>query len=309
MAISTPTKLSEKLKTGAFTLTAEVTPPVSGDPAQLLAKVAVLGGSVDAINVTDGPNALVHMSSLASASILAANGIEPIMQMTGRDRNRLALQADLLGAAALGVHNFLMLTGDDPKAGDQPEAKPVFDYKSLDLVKVATGIARDGQLPSGREVKPRPEYVIGVADSPIDPPADWQPTALLEKAAAGADFVQTQFCFDIDIIRRYIARLNDFGVTEKLAILIGIGPLASARSARWMRDNLWGVIMPDHIIDRLEQAEDPKQEGILVCAELLNQLAEIKGVAGAHLMAPIGASGVPLAIAEAKLDAKRHNAA
>lgn len=299
--LAAESRLARTLRGGGFALTAEITPPVSGDGAALIDKAEALHGFVDAVNVTDGPRARVHMSSLAAASILAARGIEPIMQMTCRDRNRIALEGDLLGAWALGVRNILVLSGDKPDAAETPAPKAVFDLDSRELIGLAARMRDDGVLASGREITSPPRFLIGAADTPIDPAADWRPTGVAGKIAAGACFVQTQLCFDIGVVRRYVARLEDAGLTERASFLIGVGPLASARSARWMRDNLWGVIMPDEIIARLEGADDQKLEGIRVCAELLRQFREIPGVAGAHLMAPGFASGIPRAISESAI--------
>ncbi len=275
------------LEEDRFVLTAEITPPVSGAAEDLLAMAAPFRGRVDAINVTDGPRGMVHMSSLASAAILAATGIEPILQMTCRDRNRIAMQADLLGASALGIRNVLALRGDDPPADMDPPARSVFDIDSRELIEIATRMQVEGASAGEKKIATPPTLFMGAADTPIDPPGDWSPTGLIAKADAGAKFVQTQLCFDIALIRRYIGRLRELGVTDRLYILIGLGPLASARSARWMRDNLWGVVVPDAIIDRMERADDPKAEGIVVCVELVEALRETDGVAGAHLMAPV----------------------
>ena len=236
------------------------------------------------------------MSALAAAGILLGAGIEPVLQLTCRDRNRIALQSDLLGASALGVRNILVLTGDQPDTNEIPPPKPVFDMDSRELIHIAAKM-RDGlALPSGREIVSPPELFIGAADMPIDPPPDWVPTGLIQKAEAGAQFAQTQLCFDIEVVRRYMARLVDHGMADRVFMMIGIGPLASARSARWMRDKLYGVIMPDAIIERMEQAADAKAEGGRICAELMQQLNEIPGVAGAHLMAPGNFAGIPGAV-------------
>jgi methylenetetrahydrofolate reductase (NADPH) len=291
-----PGGLERVLRAGHFALTAEVTPPLSSNPARLLEKALPLKGYADAVNVTDGASARAHMSSVASAAILVQNGIEPILQVTCRDRNRIAIQSDLLGAAALGVRNVLVLTGDDPKAGDQPETKPVFDLNSTTVIATAKAMRDEAKLPSGREIQDPPQLFIGAADLPIDPPAGWKADGLRAKADAGAQFVQTQFCFDMAIVRRYAERLGELGLTERLSILIGIGPLSSAKSARWMRQNLYGTTIPDAIIERMEAAREPKQEGARLCAELLQELAEIPGIAGAHLMAPLNEAAVPTAI-------------
>ncbi len=280
------------LDRGKFVITAEVTPPVSAAPADLIEKAAPLRGLVDAVNVTDGPRALVHMSALAAAAILAADGVEPIAQMTCRDRNRIALASDLLGAAALGVRNVLVLTGDPPDSDEDPAPKPVFDMESAELIALAATMRDTGALPNGRKIASPPQLFIGAADSPVDPPAGWKPDALLRKIDAGARFVQTQFCFDIGVIGRYIAGLSDHGIPERAGILIGLGPLRSARSARWMRENLWGVIIPDALIARLDAAADQEAEGTAICAELIGQLKEIEGVAGVHLMSPGPVSGI-----------------
>ncbi len=284
--------LATFLGSGRFAFTAELTPPVSGSPDDLLALAEPVRGRVDGLNVTDGPRALVHMSSLAAAAILSSNGIEPILQMTCRDRNRIALQADLLGASALGIRNILALRGDDPPADQHPAAKPVFDMDARELIETATRMAQDGVCATDRPIETRPRFFMGAADTPIDPPADWRPDGLIAKADAGAGFVQTQLCFDLDIISRYVGRLVDLGVTERLKILIGTGPLASARSARWMRDNLWGVLVPDRIIDRLARAADPAAEGVAVCTELIEAMRGIPGIAGVHLMAPVKALSI-----------------
>ena len=288
--------LKEKLATDRFVITAEIAPPVSCDAADLMAKAAPLKGLADAVNVTDGAGARAHLGSVTAAAILMREGIEPILQLTCRDRNRIALQSELMGAAALGIRNLLLLKGDDPKQGDQPEAKPVFDLDTRTLTATAAGIRDRGELPSGRKVEGAASFFLGAADSPIDPPPHWSPDGLKAKIAAGAQFVQTQFCMDIDIARRYVARLADEGITEQLFILVGIAPLASARSSRWIKDNLRGSIIPDQIVDRLEAAADPKQEGRNICVELMAQFTEIPGVAGAHIMAPLNETAIPTVI-------------
>ena len=286
------------LLNGEFAITAELVPPASGAPDELLALAEPFRGLVDALNVTDGPRAMVHMSGLAGAALLVREGIEPILQLTCRDRNRIALQADLLGASAVGVRNVLILRGDDPDTNEIPPPKPVFDVDSRDLIQLAARM-RDGEaLASGREIATAPRLFIGAADTPVDPEPGWRPTGLARKIEAGAGFVQTQLCWDIEIVRRYAAVLEAAGLTDRMFLLIGLGPLASARSARWMRDNLWGVRIPDSIVDRLEAAADRKAEGIAICAELIRAFAGIPGVAGVHLMAPVGLSSIPVAIRE-----------
>lgn len=288
--------LARRLASGRFAITAELTPPVSTEPADFVAKAAPLKGLATAVNVTDGAGAKAHMSALVAAYALLQSGIEPILQMTCRDRNRIALQADLIGAMALGIRNILVLGGDDPKAGDQPDAKPVFDLKSRDLIATAHRMRHERRLPTGTEIKGDPGLVIGGADMPIDPPADWKPAALIDKIDAGADFVQTQFCMDTGVVRRYAARLVELGIAPKLKVLIGIAPIPSAKSARWMREKLFGTLIPDAIVERLEKAADPKQEGRAIAVDLLQELASIPGIAGAHIMAPQNPSSIPAVI-------------
>jgi methylenetetrahydrofolate reductase (NADH) len=300
-------ELQARLRGGQFVVTAEITPPVSTDPAEFLRRALPLKGLATAVNVTDGAGAKVHLSSLAAAHFLAQSGIEPIFQMTCRDRNRLALQGDLLGAASLGIHNILALAGDDPKTGDQPDAKAVYDLDSRGLISLAYDMREKGKLPSGTAIGGKLSFFIGAADVPVDPPADWNPKGLFAKAQAGADFVQTQFCMDVGVVRRYASRLGDLGF--KLPILIGVAPIPSARSARWMREKLFGSIIPDAIIERLEKAADAKAEGRKICVELLRELAEIPGVAGAHVMAPMNFAEIPAAIEESGVLKKKRKAA
>jgi len=294
--------LQRRISACAFAITAEVTPPLSADARALLAKAEPLRGRVDAVNVTDAAGARAALGSFAAAAILARAEFDPVVQVTCRDRNRIALVGDLLGAAAQGVHNVLVLHGDDPTGGDQPEAKPVHDLDSRGVMSLLRQMRDDGVTPSGRAIEQAPQYFIGGADSPHDPAADWQPTGLLAKIDAGADFVQTQFCFDLAVARRYLARLTDAGIPERLSILIGIGPIASARSAHWMNENLFGVTVPDAVIERLEKAIDAKAEGRRICIELMQGLREVPGVSGVHIMAPnLGLDSVAQVIDESGL--------
>ena len=279
--------LAERLERGNFVVTAEVTPALSADPEVFLRRAAPLKGMADAVNVTDAAGARATLSSLAGAALLVGDGVEPILQVTCRDRNRIGLACDLIGAAALGVRNILVLHGDGPEAGDQPEAKPVFDLDSRGVMTLVRQMRDQGTLPSGRAIEPPPRLLIGGADTPFDPPEAWQPDGLRAKADAGADFIQTQFVFDPDVAGRYFQRLADHGLTERLAFIVGVGPLASARSARWMNDNLFGVTVPESVIARLEAAEDQAAEGRRICVELIQTYAEMAGVAGVHIMAPM----------------------
>jgi methylenetetrahydrofolate reductase (NADPH) len=299
-----PGTLQERLRQGHFVMTAELVPPVSCDAHELLRKAAGLKGIADAVNVTDGAGARAHMSALAAASLLRQAGIEPILQITCRDKNRLALQSEMMGAAALGIRNLLLLSGDDPKAGDQPDTKRVFDVDSKTLIETARRMRDEGTLPTGRKVAGHAEFFIGAADLPIDPPEGWQPNALLAKVQAGAQFAQTQFCMDAAIVRRYVGALEKAGVTSKLALLIGVNPLRSAKSAQWMKSHLFGTIIADPLIARMEKAADPAREGITICAELIEDYSTIPGVAGVHIMAPGNDAAIPEVIAAVRARVK-----
>ncbi len=297
--------LQDKLRAGRFVITAEVTPPVSTDRDDLLAKAAPLKGLADAVNITDGAGARPHLGSVTAAAMLVEAGIEPILQLTCRDRNRIALQSDLMSAAACGIRNLLVLRGDDPSAGDQPEAKPVFDLDPRQLLETARRLRDSGELPSGRKVAGSASFFLGAADNPIDPPPGWTPKALQAKIDAGAQFSQTQFCMDAGVVRRYMARLAEHGIAGKLHVLIGVAPLRSAKSALWMKEKLFGTIIPDAIVRRMEQAADPLDEGRKICVEVIRELSEIAGVSGVHIMAPNNDAAVPDVIAAARSSTNR----
>jgi methylenetetrahydrofolate reductase (NADPH) len=293
-------RLEQLLRSRQFVITAELAPPVSCDAEDLLRKARPLRGLADAVNVTDGASARATLSAPIAAALLAREGIEPVLQLTCRDRNRIALQADLMGAAACGVHNLLCLTGDDPKAGDQPDTKAVFDVDSTTLTVTARDLRDKGELPSGRKVAGAAHFFLGAADAPIDPPPDWRPDKLAAKIAAGAEFAQTQFCMDTGIVRRYADRLAQHEATRDLFLLVGIAPLRSAKSARWMQRHLYGTIIPEAYIERLERAADPAAEGQRIAIELIEELAAIPGIAGVHIMAPANEAAVPAVIGEAR---------
>ena len=274
--------LQQKLLDKVFVYTAETTPPDASNKETLLKNVMPLKGVADAVNVTDSPGAKAHMSSLTAAIILAQNGIEPILQLTVRDRNRLALQGDLIGASALGVNNILCLKGDDPKNGDQPETKIVNDIDSLTLVSTANMMRKEKKLPSGRVIDPSPKLFIGGAEVPTQGKPN--PEKILEKINKGVDFFQTQYVFDAKLLNEYMKVLGDEGILEKTNFIIGLGPFASAKSARWMNENLFGVDVPDQIIKRLEGAKDQKEESKKICIELIDNFRNIQGVKGVHLM-------------------------
>lgn len=301
----TTSKLEQVLRAGQFAMTAETSPPDAASAEVVLNRVNCLRGVADAVNVTDGASARVHMSALAAAAIMAREGIDPVLQLTTRDRNRLALQGDVIGASALGIHNFLCLTGDKMTAGDQPDAAEVFEIDSGELMRQMRDMRDLGTYPSGREINPAPSLFLGGAEVPTVPDTDWSPARINAKIDNGAQFFQTQYCFDLGIVERYCHRLVEEGITEKAFFLIGIGPLASVKSARWMDENLFGVDIPEAIIKRLEGADDQKAEGRAICAELLQGFSEIKGCAGAHLMAPHQEAACAQVIQESGLLDKR----
>ena len=274
--------LHKKLLDGNFVYTAETTPPDSADQEVILTKTKPLKYIADAVNLTDSPGAKVHMSALTAAIILAQNDIEPILQLTVRDRNRLALQGDLVGASALGVHNILCLSGDDPKIGDQPETIAVNDIDSLTLVATADLMRRKGKFPSGRLIEPPPKLCIGGAEVPTEGKPNTE--KILNKIKTGINFFQTQYVFDKKILKEYMKVLDDVGILEKTFFIIGLGPFTSAKSAIWMNNNLFGVNVPEKIIKRLEQSKDEKEESKKICLELIHHFREIKGVKGIHLM-------------------------
>jgi methylenetetrahydrofolate reductase (NADPH) len=294
------TSLQAKLRAKRFVITAEVTPPVSADRNEFLAKALPLKGLADAVNVTDGAGARPHLGAVTAAALLVEAGIEPVLQLTCRDRNRIALQSDLLSAAACGVRNLLMLRGDDPSAGDQPDAKAVFDLDPRSLLETARRLRDTGELPSGRKVSGRADFFLGGADNPVDPKPGWEPKGLQAKIDAGAQFVQTQFCMDAGVVHRYMARLAEHGATKELSLIIGIVPLRSAKSARWIKEKLFGAIIPDALVARMESAGDPAAEGRRICLDLVAELAGIPHVAGVHIMAPGNESAVPDIIAAAR---------
>ena len=274
--------LHKKLSEGNFVYTAETTPPDASDKSVLTEKIMPLKNAADAVNVTDSPGAKVHMSSLTAAIILAQNEIDPILQLTVRDRNRLALQGDLVGASALNVHNILCLSGDNPKNGDQPETAVVNDISSLTLVSTANMMRRDKKFPSGRKIEPSPKFFIGGAEIPTQGKPDTK--KILNKIEKGVDFFQTQYVFEEKVLKDYMKILNDAGILEKTFFIIGLGPFSSAKSAKWMTENLYGVNVPEVIIKRLEQAKDQLEESKKICLELIQLFKEIKGVRGVHLM-------------------------
>ncbi len=273
------------LRAGQFAITTEIAPPDSADPDEVLRRAALFDGHVDAINATDGSGANCHMSSLAVCALLTRVGYSPIIQISCRDRNRIAIQGDVLGASALGVCSVLCLSGDDVSVGDHPEAKPVFDLDSVSLLSTIKTLRDENRFLSGRPLDMGPRLFLGASINPFAPPVENRVHQFAKKIAAGAQFVQSQYCFDIDMARSFMAQARDMGLTDQCYTLMGVGVLASAKTAKWLRSAIPGVHIPDAIIRRLEQAEKPKAEGRAIAIELMQQLAEIDGINGIHLMA------------------------
>lgn len=278
-------RLERILRRGEFAVTAELSPPDSADPMDVYERAAIFDGWVDAINATDGSGANCHMSSVGVCSLLTRVGYAPVMQISGRDRNRIAIQGDVLGAAAMGVANILCLTGDGVQCGDHPEAKPVFDLDCMAALEIIRAMREESCFASGRKLDKAPEIFIGAAANPFAPPYDFRPLRLAKKIAAGAQFVQTQYCYDIDLLKSYMARVRDMGLHETCFIMVGVGPLASGKAARWIRSNVPGVHIPDHVIARLEGAAKQREEGKRLCVDLIREIRQIEGVSGVHLMA------------------------
>jgi methylenetetrahydrofolate reductase (NADPH) len=272
-------RLKTAIERNDFIVTAEITPKLTTSAEELLQQALPLQDKVVAVNVTDGAGARVTMSSLAASSILARNGIEPILQMNCRDRNRIAISADLIGAAALGIDNVLILTGDNPGAGDEPNAKGVFDFEAIEVMQLAQQMSQEGKIGS-----------VGGVDAPFDAPTDWRPDKLLARADAGMRFIQTQFCYEPDLTLRYVERLAEHGVLDTVALIIGVGPIASLRSAQWMDENLFGVSIPHSVMQRLQDADDEAAEGHRICVELIEHYKDVPGIAGVHIMAPAQSS-------------------
>ena len=278
-------RLERLLRAGVFAVTAELNPPDSADANDVYTRARIYDGYVDAMNATDGAGANCHMSSVAVCALLRREGYAPILQVACRDKNRIAIQGDVLGGAAMGVCNILCLTGDSVQVGDEPEAKPVFDLDSVSLLQTIQLMRDKSQLLTGRKLTSPPRVFLGAADNPFSEPVDFQPIRLAKKIAAGAEFIQTQYCFDLCLFENFMRRIGDLGLLEQVFILAGIGPPASAKAARWMRSHVPGVHIPDKIIHRLEGARNQKKEGLNICIDLIQQLQEIDGVHGVHIMA------------------------
>ncbi|WP_455271278.1 methylenetetrahydrofolate reductase [Rhizobium herbae] len=278
-------RLERVLRRGEFAVTAELNPPDSANPEDVYERAAIFEGWVDGINAVDASGANCHMSSVGICALLTRMGYAPIMQIACRDKNRIAIQGDVLGAAAMGVANMMCLTGDGVQAGDQPGAKPVFDLDCMSLLETVRIMRDNGKFLSGRKLTTPPQVFLGAAINPFAPPYDFRPYRLGKKIEAGAQFVQSQYCFDVPMFRDYMNKVRDLGFDEKCFILVGVGPLASAKTANWIRNNVPGIHIPDAIIKRLEGAQDQKKEGKQLCIDIINEVKEIKGVSGVHVMA------------------------
>jgi methylenetetrahydrofolate reductase (NADPH) len=291
--------LEKILAAGHFAVTAELGPPQGADGEEILHKADLLADVADAVNITDNQTAVVRMSSIASGVLAIGKGLEPIVQMTCRDRNRLAIQADLLGAYALGMRNLLCLTGDHQSFGNHPTAKNVHDLDSVHLIRMVKDMRDDGVFQCGDEIKMGvPRFFIGAAANPFGDPFEFRPYRLAKKVAAGVDFIQTQLIYDMPRFREYMKRVVDMGLHEKVHILAGVGPLKSSGAARYMRDQVPGMIVEDVYVERMLAAIKgiPKEEkkarreawrnmGIQICIEQVQEMREIEGVAGVHIMA------------------------
>jgi methylenetetrahydrofolate reductase (NADPH) len=302
-----PGAFRRRLEAGQFAVTAEIGPPRGADLGPVAEKAAALRGWVDAVNITDNQSAAVRLSSLAGSVAAARAGVEPIMQLTCRDRNRIALQSELLSASALGVPNVLIMTGDHPRQGDHADATPVFDLDSSQLLRVATAMRDEGKLMSGGTLKPPPHWLLGAVESPPGQPADGAGVGaavrrLEAKVSAGAQFVQTQFVFDVPVFAAWVRELADRGLTERCHILAGVGPVGAARALAHLA-RIPGVFIPEHVTRRLTAAgpDRIKAEGEKLCAELIAALTDVPGVDGVHVMAIGAEHEIPVLLQQAGL--------
>jgi methylenetetrahydrofolate reductase (NADPH) len=313
MAVAIESHLKHVLETEKFVVTAECGPPKSADRKVIEEKAKLLKNHVDAVNVTDNQTAVTRMSSLAACGILVSLGLEPVFQLTCRDRNRIALQSDILGAYAMGIRNVLCLTGDHHSAGNHPQAKGVFDLDSMHLLLAVRKMRDEGKFLSGDVVVgERPAMFIGAVENPFAPPYPFRALRLQKKVEAGAEFIQTQIVYNVARFREFIAHAGDLGLLDRVFILAGVSPIKTPGAAKYMRDNVPGMDVPNEIVTRLEGAgkgiEDKKtkteawrKEGIRLCVELIQQLKEIKGVSGVHIMAIEWEEAVPEIVTQAGL--------
>ncbi|MDZ7737368.1 MAG: methylenetetrahydrofolate reductase [Gammaproteobacteria bacterium] len=283
--LSSDGRLERVLKFSQFAVTAELAPPDSADPEEVYQRAALFADCVDAINATDGSGANCHMSSVGVCSLLTRRGYSMVMQVSCRDRNRIAIQGDVLGAAAMGVANILCLTGDGVQAGDEPEAKPVFDLDSVTLLHTVRMMRDEAHFLTRRPLTIPPRIFLGASVNPFVPPHDFQVYKLEKKIDAGAQFIQTQYCYDLPMLKSFMEQVRDRELHRRAYILVGIGVPSSAESARWMREHIPGVHIPDTVIKRLQKASDPRAEGAKISVELLQAIREMDGIAGVHIMA------------------------
>ncbi|WP_300015414.1 methylenetetrahydrofolate reductase [Pseudonocardia sp.] len=300
--------LRAAIDAGRFVVTAEIGPPRGADPLAIAAKAELLRGWVDAANVTDNQGAHVRLTSLAGSLLAARAGVEPVMQLTCRDRNRIALQSELIAAGALGVPNVLLLSGDHPVYGDHPDAMGVFDLDSVQLVWTARTLRDEGRLLSGRSVAPAPHWLIGAVENPFAPPLRFRAARLGKKVAAGAEFVQTQFVFDLPIFERWLAQVRDLGLDRRCTVIAGVGPVRSLRALEFLQHKVPGIHVPDEVARRLRGAADVAAEGMSICVETIRRLRETPGVGGVHIMAFGHERGVPEIVAGAGLGEEREHA-
>ena len=281
-------RVERALRSGRPVVTCEIGSPDGADPAGVRKRARLVRDYVDAVNVPDNTGGVVHAAPIASCAILAQEGIDPILHMTCRDRNRMALQSDMLGASLLGIRNLLCLTGDHMIHGDQPETKPVYDIDSVILLEIADHLTRQGKYISGREIDPPPDLFPGCAAEPFAPPYEWRPLRLRKKVEAGAKFVQTQIVFNVERFREYMGRVHDLGLDKQVPILAGVAPIRSVKAATFMRDEVPGMEVPDQLVRRMEAAGDDKKkreaEGIAICVEIIEEIRKIPGIAGFHIM-------------------------
>ena len=280
----------EAIQNRDFVVTAELNLARETEVEEIVKQATVLDAYTDAIQVPDSPNARTQLTPLAVSKILLEHGFEPLAHLNCRDRNRVALESELLSLGTMGITSVLLMRGDDLPDDHRPRVKQVFELGGKDLIETACELADD---PGVTNV---PDFCIGTTATVFNPKAGWKPRTLLSKVEAGARFIQTQLCFDIKTLRRYMTHLVEARLTWKTAIIVSLATLPSAMSARWLRENLRGSVVPKKVIRRLQQARDPEQEGIAICAELLEQLGEVPGVSGAHLMTPGAIETIPAAI-------------
>ncbi len=290
---TSPGRLERVLRARKFVVTAEMAPPDSADPEEVYQRARIFDGYVDAINATDGSGANCHMSSVAVCALLTRHGYAPVMQISCRDKNRIAIQGDILGAAAMGVCNILCLTGDGVQAGDHPQALPVFDLDSMTLLETARTMRDEHRFLSGRKLTHAPRVLLGAAENPFALPTEWRAQRLAKKVAAGAQFIQTQYCYDVPLLKAFMRRVEDLGLLEKVFILVGVGPLRSAKAAEWMRTHVPGLHIPDAVIARMAGATDAAREGRNLCVDLIQEIRSVPGVSGVHMMAYRQEESVP----------------